>query len=245
MKNEPQISANKLVEYCFARSTRRTAIIEDIIKPKNFLLDTRYNDIERAMMHFVESRGNDDSALTQLDTALLSRKPATSHEEQRLLTAHDAIELSRTMSFAKLPSEGRVMSLPDKQPKFLLSGVAVSVRPTNFLLMDQSGKREKAIGLIKPYLSKGLPLTVDTSSLHGALLHWYAEESFSERGDARSDLCFVLDVFAQKIFSAPRSFSQRRNLLNASCQEIADRWQPIRSRLLEGEKSTARRAGSR
>jgi hypothetical protein len=241
MKTEPQISANKLVEYCFARSTRRTAIIEDIIKPKNFLLDTRYNDIERAMMHFVESRGKDDSRLAQLDRALLARKPATSHDEQRLLTAHDAIELSRTMSFAKLPTIGRIMNLPDKQPKFFLGGVAVSVRPTNLLVMSQLGKKEKGIGLVKPYLSKAMPLTADASSLHGSLLHWYAEESFAEAGEARTDLCFVIDVFAQKIFSAPDGFSQRRKLLKASCQEIADRWQAIRARLLASEKLATRR----
>lgn len=81
MKPDAQISANKLVEYCFARSTRRTAIIEDIIKPKNFLLDTRYNDIERAMMAFIESRGTDDSRLRHLDAALLLRTPTTSHDE--------------------------------------------------------------------------------------------------------------------------------------------------------------------
>ncbi|WP_256750933.1 hypothetical protein [Mesorhizobium sp. Mes31] len=77
MKTEPQISANKLIEYCFARSTRRTAIIEDTIRPKNFLLDTRYNEIERAMMHFIETHGRDDSRLSQLDGVLLSRQPAT------------------------------------------------------------------------------------------------------------------------------------------------------------------------
>lgn len=63
MKTEPQISANKSIECCFARSTRRTAIIEDIIRPKNFLLDTRYNEIERAMMHFIETHSQDDMQL--------------------------------------------------------------------------------------------------------------------------------------------------------------------------------------
>ncbi len=52
---EPKISANKLVEYCFASPQRRNVIIQDIIRPKNFLLDTRYNDIERAMMFFIEA----------------------------------------------------------------------------------------------------------------------------------------------------------------------------------------------
>lgn len=191
MKTEPQISANNLVEYCFARSTRRTAIIENTIKPKSFLLDTRYNDIERAMMHFIESQGKDDSRLVQLDNALLSRKPATSHEEQRLLNAHDAIELSRTMTMAEFPVCESIQSLPDRLPKFFLGGVTVSVKPTNSIMVDQIGKKAKGIGLIKPYLSKATPLTSDTASLHGALLHWYAEHSFASSNEARFDLCFV------------------------------------------------------
>src|SRR5258707_219699 len=176
MKTEPQISANKLIEYCFARSTRRTAIIEDIIRPKSFLLDTRYNEIERAMMHFIETHGQNDSRLSQLDRVLLSRQPATSHDEQRLLTAHDAIELCRTMSLAKLPTVAKLIGISDSQPKFFLGGVSVSVRPTNSVKMPQAGKKELGFGLIKPYLCKTLPLTIETSALHGALLHWYAEE---------------------------------------------------------------------
>ncbi|TIO79498.1 MAG: hypothetical protein E5X74_11625 [Mesorhizobium sp.] len=235
MKIEPQISANKLVEYCFARSTRRTAIIEDIIKPKNFLLDTRYNEVERAMMHFIESHGKDDTRLTQLDKALLSREPATSHDEQRLLTAHDAIELCRTMSLAKLPAEAKIVSIPDNQPRFSLSGVAVGIRPTNSFKLPQMGKKSSAFGLIKPYICKTLPLTTETSALHGALLHWYAEESFIGAGEPRPELCFVVDVFAQGVFAGPRHYAQRRKLLAASCLEIADRWQSIRARLIADE----------
>lgn len=242
MKSEPQISANKLVEYCFARSTRRTAIIEDIIKPKNFLIDTRYNEIERAMMYFIESGGKDDSRLLQLDSALLSRQPASSHDEQRLLTAHDAIELCRTMSFAKLPDIGKLICVSDSQPKLILNGVSVSIRPTNSIKLPQSGKREMAFGLIKPYISKTLPLTTETAALQGALLHWYADVSFPGSGEARSDLCFVVDVFAQKMFSAPSSFRQRRKLLTASCQEISDRWQAIRARLIVEEAVSRRRS---
>ncbi|MDX8451719.1 hypothetical protein RFM98_03020 [Mesorhizobium sp. VK9D] len=235
MKIEPQISANKLIEYCFARSTRRTAIIEDIIKPKNFLLDTRYNEIERAMMHFIESHGQDDTRLTQLDKALLSREPTTSHDEQRLLTAHDAIELCRTMTLATLPVAAKIVGIPDSQPRFSLGGVAVGVRPTNSLKLPQIGKKSSAFGLVKPYICKTLPLTTETSALHGALLHWYAEESFAGAGEPRPDLCFVIDVFAQKIFTGPRNYSQRRKLLAASCLEIADRWQSIRARLIADE----------
>lgn len=235
MKTTPQISANGLVEYCYATALRRRTIIESAIKPKNFLLDTRYNDIDRATMDFVESRGTDDNRLLALDHALLKRSPETSHEEQRLLNAHDAIELCRTLDLSTLPL-GSVSSLPDKQPTYDLEGMSISIRPTNMIMVRQMGRRHKGIGLIKPYICKSRPLSIETSSLHGALLLMYAHETYEHLGEPRHDLCAVIDIFAQKIFRAPRNYSQRSKILKAACREIADRWPLIRTRLAEGER---------
>ncbi|WP_274628629.1 hypothetical protein [Arvimicrobium flavum] len=241
MKTRPQISSNGLIEYCYATPVRRAAIIANAIKPKNFLLDTRYNDIDRATMDFLESRGTDDRRLLALDQALLKRKPETSHEEQRLLAAHDAIELCRTLDLSALPL-GSISSLPDKQPIYDLEGVAVSVRPTNLIVAPQIGRRDKGIGLIKPYISKSRPLSLDTSSLHGALLLMYAEDAYRSLGEPRHDLCAVIDIFAQRTFRAPRNYRQRAKMLKAACREIADRWPSIRSRIIETERRAHRRS---
>jgi hypothetical protein len=145
------------------------------------------------------------------------------------------------MSLAKLPTAAKLNGISDSQPKFFLGGVSVSVRPTNAAKAPQTGKKGLGFGLIKPYLCKTRPLTTETSALHAALLHWYAEECFEDAGEACAELCFVADVFAQKIFAAPHSFSQRRKLLAASCQEIADRWQSIRARLITDEVASRKR----
>jgi len=241
MKPTPRISANGLVEYCYATPVRRTAIIEGAIKPKNFLLDTRYNDIDRATMEFFESRGTDDSRLLALDDALLKRVPDTSHDEQRLLTAHDAIELCRTMDLSTMP-RGDITALPDRQPVYHLEGVEISIRPTNLVVATQMGRREKGIGLIKPYLCKTRPLTIDTSSLHGALLLMYAANAYRALGEPQHDLFAIVDIFAQRIFRAPKNYRQRAKVLSSACQEIADRWPAIRSRLMDTEKKADRRA---
>jgi hypothetical protein len=241
MKTTPKISANGLVEYCYATAVRRTTIIENAIKPKNFLLDTGYNDIDRAAMEFIGTRGCDDSRLLALDRALLLRSPDSSHEEQRLLTAHDAIELCRTINLAALPS-GSISCLPDRQPAFQLEGTTINVRPTNIVVAQQAGKREKAFGLIKPYLCKTRPLTPETSSLHGALLLMYADSEYREWGEPKHDLFGVIDIFAQRIFRAPRNYLQRTKMLRAACREIADRWPNIRARIIEAEGRADKRA---
>ena len=193
------------------------------------------------MSYYIESRGQDETKLSKLDEILLSRKPATSHDEQRLLTAHDAIELCRTMSLKELPDSEKISEGSHSLPKLLLFGVSVSITPTNIIRMRQEGKKGSILGLIKPYLGKSQPLSTGTASLHGALLHWYVEENLQSSGEARPDLCFIIDIFEQKIFSAPSHYSQRRKLLAASCQEIADRWNSIRSRLMDKEAGSKER----
>lgn len=188
------------------------------------------------MMHYIESHGRDEGPLLELDSALLSRVPSSSHEEQRLLTAHDAIELARTMDISKIPREGTIATLPERQPRLNIAGLAVSVRPTNSISVRLLGRKEKTFGLLRPYLAKCQPLTSEKAALHGALLHWYAEENYQGLGIPSSELSFILDVFAQRAFPAPKTFKQRRKLLEASCLEIFDRWPAIKERLIEEGK---------
>lgn len=241
MKLTPRISANGLIEYCYATPVRRTSIIENAIKPPNYLLDTRYNDIERATMRFIESRGSDCSTLDALDRSLLLREAANSHEEQRLLTAHDAIELSRTLDLSSLPL-GQLTSLPDKQPILELEGVEVSVRPTNLISVQRTGRREAEIGLVKTYICKSRPLTTEIAALHGALMLVYCNRFYTHNMRPIPELFAIIDIFEQKVYRAPRNYLQRSKMLAAACREISDRWSAIRLRVLDAERRKSGRA---
>jgi hypothetical protein len=239
MPNGAFMSINKLVEYCLANGSRRTAIIEDILQPKDYLNDTRYNDIERAYSHYISSRGQDQTKLRELDRLFEQREAKTEHEESRILNALDAIELAISTPL-DLPDQSHITTVTDRMPKFEISGVLVSVRPPNILQVAQRGKKAKAIGIIKPYFSKTVPLVTSKSAekaaLHGTILHWYTEEFLSYLGEPRSDLCYSIDVFAGKVIRAPKSYKSRRKQILACAQEICDRWEPIRARLVTDKR---------
>lgn len=239
MKTTPFISASKLVEYAFANSPRRTAIIESVLAPPPFILDTGYSDIERATSEFLASKGADASRLKHLDDAYLLRNPASDHEEQRLLNAHDAIELVKQLDWGYTPNAA-ITPFDQKKSKLLIAGVAVGINPTVIVKMAQPGNLVKKIGVGKAYFGKSFPLVVKSNfergTLYAALMHWHAECTHSEFGDSDPGLCFVGDVFAGKVFYAPKNFKQRRKLLVASAQEIADRWDLVRLRLTEKSK---------
>jgi hypothetical protein len=228
------ISINKLVEYCLANGSRRTAIIEDIIRPKDYLNDTRYNEIERAYAHYISSGCKDSTRLNDLDRLLQTREARTEHEESRILNALDAIELATALPL-DLPAQVAISQVTSRLPKFEIAGVLVSVGPTNILQIAQRGNKTKAIGVIKPYFSKMAPLVTSKSgekaALHGTLLHWYAEMFMSHIGEAKAQLCYSIDVFAGTVTRAPKSYISRRRQIVACAQEICDRWDPIRARL--------------
>lgn len=239
MKISPHISINKLVEYCLANGPRRTAIIEDILQPKGYLIDTGYNDIERAFSHYVSSKGQDSEKLRDLDVLFQRREARSEHHESRILNALDMIELAATLPLPQLQNID-VVSVTEKMPKLEISGLAVSVGPTNILQVKQRGRRAMAVGIAKPYFSMTAPLTTSRSTekaaLHGAILHWYCETFLSHLGDARPDLCLSIDVYKQSITEAPKSYKSRRRQISSCAQEIYDRWEPIKFRLVSDGK---------
>jgi hypothetical protein len=189
----------------------------------------------------VSSKGEDSEKLRDLDVLFQRREARNEHQESRILNALDMIELAATLSLPQLQKIDMV-SVAEKMPKFEISGLSVSVGPTNILRARQKGRRALAVGIAKPYFSMTAPLTTSRSSekaaLHGAILHWYCETFLSHFGEARPDLCLSIDVYKHSVTEAPKSYKSRRRQIASCAQEICDRWEPIKSRLvLDGKIS--------
>ncbi len=93
------ISIGSFVEYSQANPHRRQKIIEEVLTPPRYLTDTKYPNIERATSHYLASSCKDSQRLEDLDLDISQIKARTAHHETRLLNAHDAIELVRTMDW--------------------------------------------------------------------------------------------------------------------------------------------------
>lgn len=245
MKTAPKISLNKLIEYALANGPRRTRIIEDILRPKHYLLDTGYNDIERAFSMRLSSGSNNSANLSDLDLQFQHREARTDHEEGRILNALDMIERARSLDLANF-NDLKVEAVQTKMPKLEVSGLAVAVNPSNLVSCAQRGSKTRLVGIVKPYFSMTAPLTGKRSgekaALHGMMLHWYADTFLAHLGDVVPNMCFSIDVFAQKNTSAPKAFKYRRRHIEACAQEICDRWSVIETRLAEDKGSVSRRA---
>ena len=202
VRPEPRISVNKLGEYLVATASRRRQILRDQKRPPEFKV-VRYADAQRAIVDYFVDRHSDPDVLARHLSRLgnWSRGPRDSdYDAQRNQDCRNAIE-----SFAKMTGQlgfdGLSMSRgrPDC-PKLVKAGVGISVRPE--IVAHGSDRRAIRSSAPKLHLAKGFPLDEKVGEYVGTLVHEYVETHLA--GEARCDYrhCYVLDVFAGRLYGA-------------------------------------------
>lgn len=228
------ISISSFVDYSQASPQRRQTIMENVITPPVFLLDTKYPDIERATASFLCSKCKDDRRLKDLDRAFFNIKARSEHQENRLLTAHDAIEIVRTINWP-LSHEAKLEPASEFPKDLEIEGLSIRIKPSVILKQSKIGSTAPQIGVAKPYFKKSIPLKKGENKERGitfaCLLHWYSEEIISHLGVADPKLCFVADIFSEEFHFAAERFKQRRKQIEALSREIVDRWNAMENRL--------------
>ncbi|MCP4133685.1 MAG: hypothetical protein GY754_22140 [bacterium] len=223
VNHEPRISLNKLGEYLVTRVLRRQRILKDQKYPKGFIV-SRYNEVERIVCHFLASGATDDEMILNAIDDFIHRRPGSDWEYQNqelsaealthFLDLVDGINL-RGLTVTEKPTV--------EQNSLFIEGVQVSVRP-ELVLHGTDKQGVEFSGGIKLYFSKHNPLEEKSAGYVSSLLHEFLrvnEEYFPAPGYKH---CLVVDVFAGKIYSAPRSYIRRLGEIKAACHEIAAVW---------------------
>ncbi len=223
IRNDARISINKLGEYLVAKPSRRQTIIRDQKRPKDFVV-ARYTDAERAIQDYITD-GSPDTV--QLKRAIRSLKLSECETKWQQDTADlCAKALFAFMSIAdEVSTNGFTPIKGDDSPeKMLISDVKISVRP-EILLRDQDDL--SVVGGIKLYIVKNNPLTDEAGSFVSTLLYRYIAEVISSEAAVHNKNCFVVDVFAGKVFQAPNTYKRNMNNIAAACAEISARWRSL------------------
>ena len=83
------------------------------------------------------------------------------------------------------------------------------------------------MGCIKLYFAKNNPLDDRSGSYVAAVLAEFAARNLAGDGRVDGSLVLVLDIFAGRVFTAPRARKRRLDDVSAACEEIAARWATI------------------
>jgi hypothetical protein len=213
IRTQPRISVNKLGEYIVASPRRRRAIIADQKNPKEFIVP-RYREALEAIALFLVN-GN-RARLLSVRNNLAGQRFQSKWEDQCRESCIEAIDsLLRIADEIDFSAYERIrLTTPGR---LSISGLTVSVRPE--ILLRARGNT----GGLKLYIAKNTPLN-EAGPYVATVLHQYME---GEHSPSRARDCFVLDVFAREIITAPRSTLRLRSEVAAACEEIVGRWNDI------------------
>lgn len=228
MSEVPTITASLLAEYCYAAAPRRNRIIEMMQSDDFEPFKKWYGEVPGAYRRYISS-GRDDSALAALESMLVTRQAVTEDEENKILLQLDSIEHIRHIDHSGLP-EAQVLAYDLPARTTVINGVTVRVNPTNLLVGSKLGHKETFVGVLKPYLKKTRELPKEEALTFAALLHWFVERELRDVGEAALSQCFVVEVFAERLLAAPRAYIRRRELIDANCLEIAERWPAVKAK---------------
>ena len=220
VRENPRFSLNALADYLTAPAARRRKIVEEQKRPRPFQV-SYYVDAEMPILEVLETL---DLDLTPVRHSInhLSQAPWVKEwDRTRHETCVEALrafqELALDLPFAELSRQ----RLTGRQRHFNIAGVELSVRP-EILLRKEAGDGE--IGAAKLYFSKNEPLTEERAKYAGAVLCQYLQHAFAREGRCSYRACYVVDVFARRVFQAPRTYQRRLQDVKAACAEIALLW---------------------
>ncbi len=223
-RRAPRISVNKLGEYMTATPLRRRRIIQDQKRPKGFILP-RYNEAQEAITKYLVGGKLDDGRLISEIERLNNAPSATQWESDRKRLAAEAmqsfLEIADSIDLKGLSSA----SGGNDQPRLSIGGLELSIRP-EVLLSGSDRQGRPTAGALKLYFSKTNPLTEDSAAYIATALHAFVE-AHMQPAHAEARNCRVIDVFGQKVYTAPRASARRRNDLAAACEEIARAWEQV------------------
>ena len=221
IRENPCVSVNKLGQYLTATPALRKRIIHAQKNP----VDPQYLRYPEAAQAIVEylCGGRDEVILRYHQRRMLNATPESDFDAHRLALCAEALQ-HFLMSADELALTNAVASPAGPEfPPMALGGVTINVRP-EILLRSADRYGQMHSGLLKLYFSKHTPLNEQSGQYIATVLHMYAEQHLQQKGPVDHRLVRVFDVFAGKVYVAPKAQQRRLGNLEVACAEIAACW---------------------
>jgi hypothetical protein len=221
IRENPCVSVNKLGQYLTATPALRKRIIHAQKNP----VDPQYLRYPEAAQAIVEylCGGRDEVILRYHQRRMLNATPESDFDAHRLTLCAEALQ-HFLMSANELALTNAVASPAGPEfPPMELRGVTINVRP-EILLRSADRYGQMHSGLLKLYFSKHTPLNEQSGQYIATVLHMYAERYLQQKGPVDHRLVRVFDVFAGKVYVAPKAQQRRLGNLELACEEIAACW---------------------
>jgi len=225
---EPKISAKLLCEYAESSAVRRNSILKSckIKEPAVVAISQRYNQAQEFISDCLERSFDFIEILkTYAEDLRKESKKTSGKKADNMLLCAEALEKFCKMEKMAQRVFGKYIinnSSHIKGQKIKINGVDISIRPEIMLSIDGG---LTPVGFIKLCFNKTKEVKSSIAQGIAAIGRLYFCEIKKE--DFKPENCFVIDVFANKIYIAPKNDKRILDGYRACCIEIADRWGKI------------------
>lgn len=234
LRATPRVSANQLADYLSASPVRRKSIIRDAKFPKQ-MITALYKDARSTIARYLIDPSSGPDIITEAMVRLDGREnapDATDWTRSDCRQSREALDAFLRSFNALGIGRYRFIAPGGALPPLVVAGVSVSISLDAIVEARTRGEIQRMGGLLLTLSKSG----VDRESLvsmrareeraaTAAVLCLAACEGMSaSNSKADPRLCLSLDVFSQKLISAPAGYKTRRKNIELACEEIADRW---------------------
>lgn len=215
---KPYISINKLAEYMTADSIRRRQIIAALKKDSDFT-KTYYSEVKNSFGGYIKS-GYDTDLLNTVVDRIKAKTAATDWDKADNENSILALEGLMNIELPDLSGYEFIADMGIKS--VLLSDVTVTIKPELYLKNKANGK----YGAIKSHIAKtpANRLNHENREYAATLLKYGFIDSGIDEKAIDSGACISIDLFLESYSVAPGAYRRKLAALEASCEEIALRW---------------------
>jgi hypothetical protein len=216
------ISINQLADFSSATNAKKRSIIRQQKEPNKFLV-AWYQLPKSRIKKSIENNCDLDPILKGIEELKL-RKP---EKPRQVLDRQVSIEaLSRFINL-KLPSMLRnrayeIIKKVDSKSILLYDGEII-ISPDVIFRIRINGKT--FLGGVKVHISKNNVFDYIQSKYISSLIYKYLEEVVAKPGEeVLEDLCLSIDIFGERVISAPKNISKSLAEIELLCGEIKTYW---------------------
>lgn len=229
----PRISATKLAEYVIADPSRQKSIIRDAKFPRKVVIIPYKRTRDFIKRAFCEDSLHIDKLVRRAEEIEGQDESEDMSEWQRNDRANSATALRKIATIAPelLWKKGRIVLVQPGGLEF--AGVKVSIRPEVTFAFDHRNIRKT--GAIILNTAKGEEKSLARSNGTHCVGDYLTSLLFQmlllragRIGAPVNTQCYAVDVFREKVYTAPASYRRLNKNIEAACETIALRWPEIR-----------------
>jgi len=217
------ISANQLAEFSEATDYSKKRIVKQQKTPNKFLIPW-YQRAKGAIKRFF-SNTKDYSPIDDAIKELGKKVPLNERQKTDKVVSLQALDIIKKIKFPKILSSLSYEIVTTSDKDISINDVDVKVAPE--IIIKASTENGIIYGGVKIHICKGKPFNHNQASYVATLVYQHLQKKVATKNDkVLPELCFCLDVFAERLVTAPNSPIKELAGIRKICDEIKTLWRP-------------------